>query len=92
MRNVTADLFWQWNPSPGALIPVERAGPWTITPSNGGGFYVLWYYDSVRAHGTRATVEKALSVALSSTLSPDAETLAALAQQRGHLSAPHVQR
>lgn len=58
---MTADLFWQWNPSPGALIPVKRAGPYTVTPSNGGGFYVLWYYDRVRANGSRAMIDAQLS-------------------------------
>lgn len=50
-------LFHRWNPSPGALIPSRECGPWTLTPSNGGGYWIIWRYDRVYARGGRAMLD-----------------------------------
>lgn len=61
---VPPDLFWQWSPAPGGLVPIERHGPMTITQSGAGG-YVLWWYDRVMAQGSMTTVRGSLDKRLS---------------------------
>ena len=84
------DLFWQWNPSPGALIPVKRAGPFTMTRANGAEHFLLWYYDRLLATGSIETVETALSVQQSSRQLQHVEPQAASEQRQDHRHGLHV--
>jgi hypothetical protein len=54
---VQADLFHRWQVSPGALIPVREHGPWTMTNSNGGGYYIIWRFNNVYARGGRIMLD-----------------------------------
>lgn len=43
-----ADLF---NPPRSPLPPVREHGPWALTNSNGGGYYIIWRFGRVYARG-----------------------------------------
>lgn len=50
-----ADLF---NP-PRAPIPAHREhGPWSLTPSNGGGYYIIWRFGRVFARGGAPMIDR----------------------------------
>ena len=39
------------------MPPVRECGPWALTASNGGGYYIIWRFGRVYARGGREMLD-----------------------------------